>query len=259
MFYFVRITVGYNPIKKPMDLDVAELLLNNGLKLPSLLRFSIYTLLENANKPYFSPSSTFTIPGWQSLVSRRFECLTITMDGLLQTQKHALSLQIAPAARVSSPTCPAYKNGHKIYNYQTVTVHPVKFLLPKNMENNVQNQIEHILSRAHSLEDLTADEIAELRCVSQQSLVIDKFEISPTQYWDWVGKVGDNGVEFNAQDECIILKEYPGWMHEATTHMLSRLFNDLEDRLGANTGSYYDSTGSTSMYITRCVPLTKVS
>lgn len=28
-----------------------------------------------------------------------------------------------------------------------------------------------------------------------------------------MGEVGDDGVEFDAQDKCIILKEYPGWMH----------------------------------------------
>ncbi|PCH08374.1 Hypothetical protein PENO1_007020 [Penicillium occitanis (nom. inval.)] len=114
------------------------------------------------------------------------------------------------------------------------------------MENEAMNQIKHILDRVRSLEDLSADDIAELRCVSQQSLIINKFEISPTQYWNWVGKVGDYGVEFDAQDKCIVLKEYPGWMHEATTHSLSRLFMDLEDRLSAATGLYYDSTGSTS-------------
>ena len=97
------------------------------------------------------------------------------------------------------------------------------------------NQIKHILNRVHSLEDLSADDIAELRCVSQQSLSISEYEISPTRYWNSVGKVGDYGVEFDAQDKCIILKEYPGWMHEATTHSLSRLFMDLEDTLSAAT------------------------
>lgn len=78
-----------------------------------------------------------------------------------------------------------------------------------------------------------------------------KFEVFPIPYWDWVGKVGDSGVEFNAQDKCIILTEYPGWIHETTTHMRSGLFISLEDRLGARTGSYYDLTGSTIMYIIR--------
>lgn len=123
------------------------------------------------------------------------------------------------------------------------------------MGNVAINQIKHILDRVRSLEELSADDIAELRRVSQQPLIINKFEISHTQYRNWVGKVGDDGVEFDAQDKCTILKEYPGWMHEATTHSLSRLFIDLEDRLSAATGLYYDSTGSTSKYTIRCAPL----
>lgn len=234
-------TAKYNTIKKMVDLDVAEMILNNRMKLRLLLHVYIYTLLKNVNQPYSSPPSTSSILDWLKLSFK--DGLTLTMMETLQAHQH-----VTPKARVSLLTCSAYKNVLKTYSHQTAP--SLELLIPNNMENvnEARNQIKYILDRVRSLDDLSADDIAELRCISQQSLIIDKFKISRAQYWDWVAKVGDDirGVEFNAQDGCIILKEYPGWMHEAATHLLSRLFIDLEDRLSAATGSYYDSTGSTS-------------
>lgn len=179
------------------------------------------------------------------------------MTELLQTTNMLCYWKLPNSSSVFADLS-AYKNLLKTYNYQTVP--PLELLIPNNMEHEARNQIKHILDRVRSLDDLSADDIAKLRCInrweiSQRFLIINKLEISPILYLDWVYKVGDDGVEFNAQGKCIVLKEYPGWMHEATTHLLGRLFINLEDRLSAVTGSYYDSTGSTSKNITRCVPL----
>jgi hypothetical protein len=103
------------------------------------------------------------------------------------------------------------------------------------------------------LDDLSADDVIELRRISERSLVLDKFKVSPAEYWNWLDKVGDDirGVEYDAQNERIVLKERPGWMHEAATWLIGRrLFGELEDRLSAATGSRYFLTGSTGMLIT---------
>lgn len=71
------------------------------------------------------------------------------MNEVLQTQQHALLLEVAVAARVSSPTCPGYNNGLMVYNHPTV--HPPELLVFKNMENVAMNPIKHILDRVRSL------------------------------------------------------------------------------------------------------------
>jgi hypothetical protein len=116
------------------------------------------------------------------------------------------------------------------------------------MEHQAQDQIEHILHRVQSLDDLSVDDVIELRSLSEQSIVLDQFKVSPAQYHDWLDKVGDDirGVEYNALNACIILKGGPGWMHEAATGIIyRRLFGVLEDRLSA-TSSLYVLTGSKS-------------
>jgi hypothetical protein len=120
------------------------------------------------------------------------------------------------------------------------------------MEDQTQHQIERILNRTHSLDDLSADDVIELRHLSERSLVIDKFKVSPAEYRYWLDKVGDDirGVEYDTQNACLVLKERPGWMHETVTRVIdSRLFGDLEDMLSATTGSRYFLTGSTRMLI----------
>lgn len=118
------------------------------------------------------------------------------------------------------------------------------------MEDQAQDQIECILNRIHSLDDLSADDVIELRHVSERSLVIDKFKVSPAEYQHWLGKVGDDirGVEYDAQNACLVLKERPGWMHEAAIGVVYELLLPLRDRLSA-TGSRYFSSGSTRMLI----------
>lgn len=79
------------------------------------------------------------------------------------------------------------------------------------MEHPAQDQIERILDRVHSLDDLSADDIIELRHLSEQSIVINKFKIFPAQYYDWLDRIGNNiySVEYDAQHAYVILKEDP--------------------------------------------------
>ncbi|GAD97168.1 hypothetical protein TSTA_041500 [Paecilomyces variotii No. 5] len=116
------------------------------------------------------------------------------------------------------------------------------------MEDQAQDQFERILARVHSLDDLSADVVVELRRISEGSLVLDKFKVPTAEYWNWLDKVGDDirGVEYDAQNARIALKGGPGWMHEAASQLInSRLLRELEDRLSAATGSRYFLTGST--------------
>jgi hypothetical protein len=47
---------------------------------------------------------------------------------------------------------------------------------------SAQDQIDRILDRVHSLD------VIELRCISEGSLVIDKFKASPAEHHNWVDK-----------------------------------------------------------------------
>lgn len=78
------------------------------------------------------------------------------------------------------------------------------------------DRINRILDRVDSLDDLSADDIIELRRISESSLVIDKFKVSSAEYSDWIHKVGDDirGVEYDARNARIVLKGGPKWMHE---------------------------------------------
>lgn len=166
------------------------------------------------------------------------------MAELLQTRRPGVALlafeiSIRPSAYSNVPETPH----HRTVFQKIPTI--------INMEHQAQDQIEHILHRVQSLDDLSVDDVIELRRVSEQSIVLDKFKVSPAQYYDWLDKVGDDirGVEYNAQNACIILKGGPGWMHEAATGVIyRRLFGELEDRLSAATSSLYVLTGSKSEY-----------
>ncbi|EED14725.1 hypothetical protein TSTA_042000 [Talaromyces stipitatus ATCC 10500] len=120
------------------------------------------------------------------------------------------------------------------------------------MGHQTQDQIDHILDRVHSLDDLSAEDIMELRCLSEQSIIMDKFKVSPAQYYDWLDKISDGirGVEYDAQNACIILKGGPGWMREAATGILYELLLPLRDRMSAATGSLYFLTGSKNCLLT---------
>ncbi|OKL58738.1 hypothetical protein UA08_06187 [Talaromyces atroroseus] len=111
------------------------------------------------------------------------------------------------------------------------------------MEDQAQGQIERILD--HSLDNLSAEDVMELRRTSERSPVLDK--VSPAEYLNWLDKVGDDirGAEYDAQNACIVLKGCPGWMHEAAADVVREVFYQIRDRLSAATGSDYILTGST--------------
>lgn len=115
------------------------------------------------------------------------------------------------------------------------------------MEDQAQGQNERILHR--SLDNLSAEDIMELRRKSEHSLVLDN--VSSAEYLKWLDKVGDDirGVEYDAQNACIVLKGYPGWMHEAAVDEVREVLCQIRDRLSAATGSSYILTGSTGMLI----------
>ncbi|KAI7977231.1 hypothetical protein EIK77_005863 [Talaromyces pinophilus] len=79
------------------------------------------------------------------------------------------------------------------------------------MEHQAQIQINGILNRVRSLDDLSINDVLELRSLSEQSIVLDKFKVSPAEYWNWLDKVGDDicGVEYYAQNARIVLKGGP--------------------------------------------------
>jgi hypothetical protein len=118
------------------------------------------------------------------------------------------------------------------------------------MEHQAQCQINRILDRVRSLDDLSADDVIELRSLFEQSIVLEKFKVARTEYWNWLDKIGDDicGVEYDAQNACIVLKGCPGWMHEAVADAVYEVFYQIRDRLSAATGSRYILTGSKCEY-----------
>ena len=142
-----------------------------------------------------------------------------------------------------------YKYVSRIHAYPKA---PPDIFTPINMEDQAQYQIYRILDLVRSLDDLSADDVNELRRISEQSIIIDKFKISTAEYFDWYyNKVGDEirGVEYDAQNACIILKGGPGWMHEAATDVTRVFLNEIRNKLSEITGSRYALTGSMGMLI----------
>lgn len=115
-------------------------------------------------------------------------------------------------------------------------------------QHQAQAEIERILDQVHSLDDLSVDDIIELRNASEQSIVLDKFKISPTQYHDWLSNVAGGesvrGMEYDAQNACIVLKGRPGLTHEAATSVVHVFLDRIREKLETATGSFYFLTGS---------------
>lgn len=167
------------------------------------------------------------------------------MAELLQTHRPRVALSTFGTWGLLPTHPPAYKNVPRTHGYRK---NPPDASIAINMEDQAQGQIERILDR--SLDKLSAEDVMELRRTSERSLVLDK--VSPAEYLNWLDKVGDDirGVEYDAQNACIVLKGCPGWMHEAATGVIyRRLFGELEDRLSAATVSDYMLTGSIGMLI----------
>jgi hypothetical protein len=94
----------------------------------------------------------------------------------------------------------------------------------------VHGHIECILNRTQSLNDLSADDIIELGHISKRSLVINKVRVSLTDYRNWLDKlVGDDirGVEYDAQNTCLVLKEFPGLIHEVAADVVREIFYQI--------------------------------
>ncbi|KAF4944763.1 hypothetical protein F66182_18642, partial [Fusarium sp. NRRL 66182] len=95
------------------------------------------------------------------------------------------------------------------------------------MGHQAQGQIDRILGRVRSLADLSV-------------------EFLLLSIREWLDKVGDDirGVEYDAQNACIVLKGGPSWMHEATIGIIYELLLPLRDRMSAATRSNYTLMGS---------------
>lgn len=119
------------------------------------------------------------------------------------------------------------------------------------MEDTTQAQIDQILAQAHSLNDLSASDILELRRLSERTLVIDKFSVSRTEYSDWLGQAEDGirGVEYDAQNARIILKGSSSWMHEAAAGVVRDVLRQIREELRDATGSLFELTGSMGMLV----------
>lgn len=116
----------------------------------------------------------------------------------------------------------------------------------------VRERINEYLDRVHSLENLTREDVLELRHISKRSLVIDKFRVSSADYMNWIENILDRyvrGVEYDDENERLVLREHPVWMHEVAIGEVSRVFSLTEDILTALTGKFFFITGSASMLI----------
>jgi hypothetical protein len=126
------------------------------------------------------------------------------MAGLLQIHRPGVTLPTFETFTHPS----AYKNAPETPHHRTV-LQKVRTII--NMEHQAQSQINGILNRVRSLEDLSINDVLELRNLSEQSIVLGKFNVSPAEYWNWLDKFGDDirGVEYDAQNTRIVLKGGP--------------------------------------------------
>ncbi|KAF3389684.1 hypothetical protein DPV78_011667 [Talaromyces pinophilus] len=117
------------------------------------------------------------------------------MAGLLQIHRPGVTLPTFET--LTHPS--AYKNAPKTPQHRTV-LEKVRTII--NMEHQAQRQINGILNRVRSLDDLSINDVLELRSLSEQCIVLDKFRASPAEYWNWLDKFGDDirGVEYDAQN-----------------------------------------------------------
>jgi hypothetical protein len=126
----------------------------------------------------------------------------------------------------------------------------------ENMDNNGtsnideaarQRDIDRLLEGVNSVADLTVENIQELRAVSEQSLTIEKFNVTPREYLEWADdRVEDlQGVELDAQKGRLVLKAYPSLIHEVTVTTIMRMLQPLVDRLETATQTGFLWTGST--------------
>lgn len=119
-------------------------------------------------------------------------------------------------------------------------------------KEQVHDRINEYLDRVHSLENLSREDALELRHLSKRSLVIDKFRVSWADYVNWTENIVDGcirGVEYDAENERLVLREHPVWMHEVAIGEVSRVFSLTKDILIALTGEPFFITGSVGMLI----------
>lgn len=86
--------------------------------------------------------------------------------------------------------------------------------------------------------------------MSKRPLVIDKFRVSGADYVKWIENNVNGysrGVEYDFENERLVLREHPGWMHEVAIGEVSRVFWLTEDILTAPTGKRFFVTGSVGM------------
>jgi hypothetical protein len=96
-----------------------------------------------------------------------------------------------------------------------------------------------ILRDINSIKELDKDTIFELRSVLVGRFVVEKFEVTSSQWMEWLANIWDEngrGVEYDAQIRRVIIKSIPTELHEMSVTAMAGWFEDVATQLEKATG-----------------------
>lgn len=110
--------------------------------------------------------------------------------------------------------------------------------------NNENEGIGLILRDVHSIGELSLEHIDQIR--SEQTIEIDKFQVSCGEFLEWVDQVGSDirGIEYDAQARHLIIKQCPSGLHETASVALGDWLGVVGRALGQATGSDFERKGT---------------
>jgi hypothetical protein len=97
-----------------------------------------------------------------------------------------------------------------------------------------------ILDGINSIEELDKNTVFELRSALVGRFAVKKFEVTPSQWVEWLENTWDEngrGVEYDAQTRRVIIKSVPSALHEMSVAVMAGWFEDVATQLENATGS----------------------
>ena len=115
------------------------------------------------------------------------------------------------------------------------------------MKKYANQRLQNILEDAESIEDVTSDHIEEIKLLQAGRIVLEKYQVRPEQFEDWIVQVEDSGVEYDSRLQRVLVKAVDGAsLYEAPNKCLFTWMSTISDKLSAfSNGLMYKNLGST--------------
>ena len=116
------------------------------------------------------------------------------------------------------------------------------------MDNETKSEIELILDRVNSINELDRGHLCQLRATLAGRFAIEKFEVTNSEWCQWIEKRGyENirGVEYDAHRNRLIVKATQSVLHETSTEVISAWFRTVARELQNATSSKFQNVRST--------------